>query len=147
MRLRAAQLPPVQEVEKDFKFLKPCLVPLIFLPTSFPKCLLLPRKYSAMAQAYSNCPLSGHSIRVLVLKLDAGHNAALHCSLEEISLDAIPIRRYNALSYVWGAKIGTVPLLCDGKTILITPNCEEALRHLRYRKPVTLWVDAVCTYS
>lgn len=98
-----------------------------------------------MGQNYSYRPLSPRSTRVLVLKPDADRSAPLHCSLEEISLDAIPVRRYNGLSYVWGAKGGTIPLVCEGKTILITPNCESALRHLRHsKKPVTLWVDAIC---
>jgi hypothetical protein len=98
-------------------------------------------------QKYSYRPLSSpRSTRVLLLQPDANRSAALHCSFKEMSMDATgeAKQRYNALSYVWGAKTGTRPLLCDGKTILITPNCESALRHLRHaKKLVALWVDAV----
>jgi hypothetical protein len=101
-----------------------------------------------MAERYSYSPLSStRSIRILSLLPDADHNGTLHCSLEEISIDTTgdARQRYTALSYVWGAKDGTRPLLCDGKTILITPNCESVLRHLRHvQEPVSLWVDAIC---
>lgn len=102
--------------------------------------------YLVMAHEYSYRPLSStRSTRVLLLQPNADHNAELCCVLEEISLDAAPIRRYNALSYVWGAKTGTRPLYSEGKTVLITPNCEKALRRLRHAtKLVTLWVDAIC---
>jgi hypothetical protein len=103
-----------------------------------------------MAEKYSYHHLSSaRSTRVLLLQPDANRNAALRCSLEEMSMDATGKARrdYNALSYVWGAKTGTQALLCEGKIILITPNCESALRHLRHvKKPVTLWVDTVCLY-
>jgi hypothetical protein len=101
-----------------------------------------------MTEKYSYRPLSSARItRVLLLQPDASRNAELRCSLEETSLDVIGDgrRQFHALSYVWGAKTGTQPLFCDGKTILITPNCDSALRHLRHpKKPFVLWVDAVC---
>lgn len=102
--------------------------------------------YPVIAQDYYYRPLaSTRSTRVLLLQPDADHNAELRCILEEISLDMTQIRRYSALSYVWGAKAGTRPLYSEGMTILITPNCEKALRHLRHvKEPVTLWVDAIC---
>jgi hypothetical protein len=105
-------------------------------------------KCSAIAQKYIYHLLpSTRSTRVLLLQPNTNRSAELRCSLEEISMDTADKveQRYNALSYVWGAKIGTQPLICDGKTMLITPNCESALRHLRHtRKEVILWVDAIC---
>jgi hypothetical protein len=127
-----------------------------------------------MAQNYVYRPLSaGRTTRVLDLQPDGNLHSSLRCTLKEISLDALSEpptdedsrtsssrrkgqishetlqmpdqNRYKALSYVWGAKTGTQPLLCDDKVIFITPNCEKALRHLRHAtKLITLWVDAVC---
>jgi hypothetical protein len=118
-----------------------------------------------MAEDYSYLPLSSpRNIRVIILQPSRDRKAELRCSLEEISIDASyepkhrhspqeisrdatdkPKRRYDALSYVWGAKVGTVPVLCERKRILVTPNCEMALRHLRHaKKSVTIWIDTIC---
>jgi hypothetical protein len=73
----------------------------------------------------------------------------LEVSLREVCLDqSLETRNgedFEALSYVWGSRFGTEPLICDGKVMLITPNCEAALRYLRLiDKPRVLWVDAIC---
>jgi hypothetical protein len=55
------------------------------------------------------------------------------------------VAQYEALSYVWGARVGTEAVTCEGKTLLITPNCQYALRHLRLaEKDRILWIDAIC---
>jgi hypothetical protein len=93
---------------------------------------------------YTYKPLaSSVNTRLLVLYPHASLDAALDCTLTEVSLNDSP--KYRALSYVWGAKFGTQPLLCDSSEIHITPNCESALRYLRRKnKTITLWVDAIC---
>jgi len=74
-------------------------------------------------------------------------NDPIRCRLNEISLDdktetALP---YEALSYVWGKPVGTRPIECAGGTLMVTPNCELALRHLRLaRRERVLWIDAMC---
>jgi hypothetical protein len=83
------------------------------------------------------------------LKLDPApsFDYPIRCSLEEVSLDTVndDENGYEALSYVWGYKKGDREVICEGKTLLVTRNCEEALRTLR-EKNVTrrLWVDAIC---
>lgn len=70
----------------------------------------------------------------------------MRCNLEEVDLDGNgeAEHHFGALSYVWGSKEGSQSLICDGKTILITPNYESALRHLRHaEQTVTLCVDAI----
>ena len=52
---------------------------------------------------------------------------------------------YEAVSYVWGEPIFTLPLRIGSYYIYITENLSSALRHFRgYHKPRTLWVDAAC---
>uniref|UniRef100_A0A0B7KR48 Heterokaryon incompatibility domain-containing protein n=1 Tax=Bionectria ochroleuca TaxID=29856 RepID=A0A0B7KR48_BIOOC len=37
------------------------------------------------------------------------------------------------------------PILCKGRRLLVTPNCESALRHLHHKlTPRLLWIDAIC---
>jgi hypothetical protein len=87
------------------------------------------------------------SIRLLNLHPSADISATLDVGLFEASLDDFPsdTLSYEALSYVWGAPEGSVPCTCDGKELLITPNCNDALRHLRLSdQQRTLWVDAIC---
>jgi hypothetical protein len=101
-----------------------------------------------MRTRYSYRPLlSPRSIRILYLQPHHDHKADLNCTLDDALIDDLDSSRpcYDALSYVWGERHGSRPLLCEGKAILITPNCELALRHLRRRKKtVKLWVDAIC---
>jgi hypothetical protein len=90
---------------------------------------------------------SPRSFRLLSLHPSSDLCAPLDISLFEVSLDDFPSDRhsYEALSYAWGASTGSVPCTCDGKQLLITPNCNDALRHLRLpNQHRILWVDAIC---
>lgn len=52
---------------------------------------------------------------------------------------------FEALSYEWLEKKGSVPVQCAEDRILVTPNCAAALRSLRSESDSrALWVDAVC---
>ncbi|KAE9367549.1 HET-domain-containing protein [Stipitochalara longipes BDJ] len=90
---------------------------------------------------------SPRSIRILVLLPSQEFQTALEVNLTEVTLDNVSNDQdsYEALSYVWGSRSGTEPIRCDGKLLLVTPNCESALRHLRLKDTArTLWVDAIC---
>lgn len=75
----------------------------------------------------------------------------LKCSLIEARLsDSL---EYTALSYCWGARHGTIPLVvtCDDEetTLLITPNLQSFLAQYKTECDDTgvyahLWIDAVC---
>lgn len=88
---------------------------------------------------------SSDSIRVLDLLPSPNPVARLRCNLREVSLDDGEIASYEALSYVWGSPEGSQAITCDGQHLLVTPNCHDALRRLRYRsRERTLWIDAIC---
>lgn len=92
---------------------------------------------------------SPRSIRLLQLLPAKNFTDSLEATLLEVSLDGYsdetPHTDFEALSYVWGSRVGTEPMTCDGSTLLITPNCESALRHLRSHNELRiLWVDAIC---
>ncbi|SPO04164.1 uncharacterized protein DNG_06847 [Cephalotrichum gorgonifer] len=92
-------------------------------------------------------PLSGpQNIRVLELHPALKATQPIQCSFREISLqDDTASLTYEALSYTWGSPQGTQPIQCEGGEILVTPNCEQALLHLRQKfKPRNLWIDAIC---
>ncbi|KAI0534786.1 heterokaryon incompatibility protein-domain-containing protein [Xylaria digitata] len=100
-----------------------------------------------MKSSYEHQPLTlPNSIRVLTLEPATSPKAPLECSLSEVDLDNItPSSSYEALSYVWGERVGTIPILCHGKQLLVTPNCRDAL--LGLRKPYKrrrLFIDAIC---
>ncbi|RWA05036.1 hypothetical protein EKO27_g10065 [Xylaria grammica] len=100
-----------------------------------------------MTSRYEHQPLTlPKSIRVLTLEPAISEKAPIRCSLEEVDLDNItPPPSYEALSYVWGEKVGTIPIECHGKQLLVTPNCYDAIVNLRrkfYRR--RLFLDAIC---
>ena len=53
---------------------------------------------------------------------------------------------YLAISYCWGDQTPSVDIVCENRTLTITENLATALRKLRkiYKKPVLVWVDAIC---
>jgi hypothetical protein len=103
---------------------------------------------ASLGKTYRHRRLStSRSIRILTLNPSPIFTAPLEASLTEISLDSITslTLRYEALSYVWGSPTGDRPIRCDNKLLLVTSNCESALRHLREAERTrTLWVDAIC---
>ena len=82
-------------------------------------------------------------IRILLLLPDKSSSAIVRCELREVSLDEEPI--YEAVSYCWGDKAFTRPIICNGSQLRVTINLEAALRNLRYPETKrVLWADAVC---
>ncbi|KAI8945808.1 heterokaryon incompatibility protein-domain-containing protein [Xylaria longipes] len=96
-------------------------------------------------ESYKHEPLtSTSSIRVLDLLPSPNRQAPIRCNIRQIELGT-PGASYEALSYVWGARHGSVPINCNNRNLLVTPNCLAALVQLR--RPLrkrTLWIDAIC---
>ncbi|KAI0803874.1 heterokaryon incompatibility protein-domain-containing protein [Xylaria sp. FL0064] len=98
-----------------------------------------------MDLVYQHEPLtSPSSIRVLDLLPSLNRQAPISCNIRQVQLGSVDTR-YEALSYVWGARQGTQPITCNDRELLVTPNCIAALVQLR--RPLqrrTLWIDAIC---
>ncbi|KAE9368248.1 HET-domain-containing protein, partial [Stipitochalara longipes BDJ] len=102
--------------------------------------------------AYEYSPLRHRSsIRLVELlpNKTQNMNTAIRCRIHHTTMNAIDSRglKFQALSYVWGDITGTHPIFCDenDKVILVTSNCEAALRHLRTDDQSRfLWIDAMC---
>lgn len=66
-------------------------------------------------------------------------------SFELVDIDLKKNPPFEALSYEWKDKTGTVPVQCNQDRLLVTPNCKAALKELRLESGTrTLWIDAVC---
>ncbi|KAI1366698.1 heterokaryon incompatibility protein-domain-containing protein [Xylaria arbuscula] len=98
-----------------------------------------------MTRAYHHEPLvTPSSIRLLDLLPSLNQQALIRCKIRRVQLGNSDAR-YEALSYVWGARQGTVPITCNGQDLLVTPNCVAALTRLRRSSlKRTLWIDAIC---
>lgn len=94
---------------------------------------------------YRYTPLgAGRQIRLLRLK-PGEESAEIRISIFDVNLDHQP--DYEALSYTWGDPGNTIRIICneDGDSLLVTQNCQAALRRLRFKtEERTLWIDAVC---
>lgn len=101
-----------------------------------------------MLHKYNHTPLEGaRSTRVLVLQPAAEKTAPLRCELQPISLDDYPAwqAHYTALSYTWDGQTPSCEVVCNDKGLLITPNCDAAMRHLRSStEERILWIDSIC---
>ena len=97
---------------------------------------------------YRYRPLSrSQTTRLVIVEPAPSLQSPIHIRLEEALLneDAQTHRSYEALSYVWGDKKGSIPIACEGSIIHVTPNCFSAIQYLRLRgKERVLWIDAIC---
>ncbi|ETI23261.1 hypothetical protein G647_05060 [Cladophialophora carrionii CBS 160.54] len=97
-----------------------------------------------MSRQYTHVPLSSpRHIRVVVLRPAENLAAPLDFCIVETSLDQ-PLP-YSAVSYAWDAPSGSTELNCGNGSLLVTPNCEAALRYLRGKTATRrLWIDSIC---
>lgn len=92
---------------------------------------------------YEQLP-SNRSIRVLMLHTARSFSDSLSGHLNIVSLDEAR-GQYEALSYVWGENTTSQSISVGCRSVGITSNCDQALRHLRQHKQTrALWVDAIC---
>lgn len=97
---------------------------------------------------YSGAPLMnaddsrpGHrQIRVLDL-LPGADDDSISCTIRLISLDSD--ETYEALSYVWGDRVGEKEIDIAGHCVSVTANLYAALRRLRHAQhnTRTIWID------
>ncbi|OAA59616.1 het domain containing protein [Niveomyces insectorum RCEF 264] len=125
-----------------------------------------------MAYTYPPLDATRHEIRLLRLRPAAALDAPLRIRLFSVSLDDSLLPVYEALSYAWGTSPPCCPVWVEEEdeqkeeeeeeeeepradiarpSLLVTPNLDAALRHLRYRgdngdgtDDRLLWVDALC---
>ncbi|KAF3766667.1 hypothetical protein M406DRAFT_53104, partial [Cryphonectria parasitica EP155] len=87
-----------------------------------------------------------YSFRILCVHGNSDPKSAIYCELIERPLGAEE-PTYEALSYCWGGQSLTQEIFCEGRRLMVTKNCESALRY--FRPAVNghvrrLWIDAIC---
>lgn len=96
----------------------------------------------AMSNKYGYTSLSQGQMRLLHIHPAKEFSAPITTHLEAVDFFEKP--HYEALSYVWGAKVGIIPLDCNGSKVLITPNLQIALQWLRDPEQAKVfWIDAM----
>jgi hypothetical protein len=92
-------------------------------------------------------PLSGdRTIRLLkfIASNDPGVDA-IECELITFSLD-YPLGGliYRAISYTWENQPSGRLIICSGKKLAVTKNCDTVLRQLAKHAKFPVWIDAIC---
>ncbi|RYC58489.1 hypothetical protein CHU98_g7710 [Xylaria longipes] len=85
------------------------------------------------------------TFRLLRLFGSASRESPLQGQMVHASLDDHPV--YHAISYTWEGQTSDQTMLCEDAKLLITKNCEEALKSLRPARGEEtrhLWIDSVC---
>jgi Heterokaryon incompatibility protein (HET) len=86
-------------------------------------------------------------IRLLQIKESHGGSDDEY-ELLTVSLDhSLASYLYRAISYTWDGQVPDRFIVCSGKKLAITQNCETILRHMRRRAKFFLWIDAICIDS
>jgi hypothetical protein len=98
-----------------------------------------------MSTRYQNIPIAGaRLIRVFELQPATNSAAPIYCRLSPVCLDNVDVN-YTALSYTWDNQKPSCEVDCNGGCLLITPNCNAAIRQLRSATEIeVLWIDSIC---
>jgi hypothetical protein len=93
---------------------------------------------------FLHSPLADPESEIRLVILQPGKKyESVHCDL--ITVPSISAKPFEALSYCWGRTNVTNTIFVHGKSLQISPNLEQALRHLRMRNSQrSLWIDAIC---
>lgn len=87
--------------------------------------------------------LNGNQIRLVHINPAENSTDPINCSLEIFALDQITVR-FDAISYTWGIEQPDVSISCDGRRLVVTKSCNDALRALRSRGGRVAWIDQLC---
>lgn len=90
---------------------------------------------------YTRLDFLSYEIRLLNIK-EAPDDQSIHCTLERTTL--IDPGNYYALSYRWGDLRNKKKIVVDDAVIEVRYNLEAALRQLRSRGYLRVWIDALC---
>jgi hypothetical protein len=90
---------------------------------------------------YKRLDFLSYEIRLLNIK-GAPDDQSIKCTLEHTAL--IDPGQYCALSYCLGDLRNKKKITLDDATIEVTTNLEAALRQLRSRGYLRVWIDALC---
>lgn len=96
-------------------------------------------------EPYQYEPLpGGRYIRLLQVKKSRGRDDVEY-QLHTMSLDH-PFAGYvyRAISYAWDGQVPDRFIVCSGKKLAVTQNCETILRQMRRHAKLLMWIDAVC---
>lgn len=99
--------------------------------------------------AYKYKPIDQHMSQIQVLTLHPGTTSAdIRITIHRENFTDEKTPYYEALSYTWGDPKDTALIyvgLDETKTLSVTRNLKDALRHLRLEtEPRELWIDAIC---
>ena len=99
-----------------------------------------------MSERYSYRPLrSGNAFRTLEVDGAPDESSKVICRLIEVDWETyLP---YHAISYTWEGQSPTREMEVDGKLLMVTENCNAALRRFRpvdVNETAMLWIDSVC---
>ena len=140
-------LPHEDSHEPDIDELKTATVVFLKMHRIFSRLKLAAGGEKGPPYEYSPIPEPRH-VRIVQVQPAGDLKEPLRCSMSFISLDDCDEEvgnDYTALSYSWDAQKPSSPVAVDGGTLLVTPNCEAAMRRLRSStEAANLWIDSIC---
>ncbi|KAE9378736.1 HET-domain-containing protein [Stipitochalara longipes BDJ] len=90
---------------------------------------------------YTRLDFLSYEIRLLNI-LEGPYDESVHCNLEKTTLT--DPGSYHALSYCWGDLRTKKTITINDTVVEVGHNLEAALRQLRLRGHLRIWIDALC---
>ena len=107
------------------------------------------KHFTHLSKRHDYHPLDDGAQEIRLLTLKPGtFDSKIRILLDPTRLTEDAVPQFEALSYAWGSVKDQKSILVgpDGRrTLTVTQNLEDALRHLRYEdRKRTMWIDAIC---
>lgn len=92
-------------------------------------------------------PLQGKdSIRLVVVQGSENRATSMSCCLVDVQSSQVD-NLYSAIFYTWEGQTPTEQIEVDGHSMLVTKNCEAALKRFRTEergRATVLWIESIC---
>ena len=88
---------------------------------------------------YASLPLGPGQIRLVRVYPAESWDDPLLCYIGVVDISQSP--PYNAVSYTWGGQVPEHPVSCNGREVLVTQSCVDALKGIRFQSLPVVWID------
>lgn len=93
---------------------------------------------------YASLPLRPGQMRLVHIARAATWDEPVQCEIAVVDIVQSPAPAYNAISYTWGGQAAEHAVTCNGRPILVTQSCVDALKGVRFQELPVVWIDQLC---
>jgi hypothetical protein len=90
---------------------------------------------------YANLPLQPGQTRLVRVFPAASWDDRVVCYIGVVNVTSDTLPPYNAVSYTWSGQSAEHVVSVNGRDILVTQSCVDALKGIRFQALPVVWID------